>query len=46
MSKILIIGPASPLRGGIADLNEAFADSLVKHGHDVEIISFKLQYPK
>ena len=46
MSKIIIIGPASPLRGGIADLNEAFAESLVKNNFEVEIISFSLQYPK
>jgi len=46
MAKILIVGPASPLRGGIADLNEAFAHSLIKKGHEVEIVSFYLQYPK
>ena len=45
MPKILIVGPASPYRGGISDLNEAFAKSLVNQGHEVEIISFKLQYP-
>ena len=45
MSKILIVGPASPYRGGISDLNEAFAKSLVNQGFQVEIISFKLQYP-
>ena len=45
MSKILIVGPASPFRGGISDLNEAFAKSLVNQGFQVEIISFKLQYP-
>ena len=46
MSNIILVGPASPFRGGIADLNEAFALSLVKNGHKVEIISFTLQYPK
>mgnify|MGYP001168986748 CR=1 FL=1 len=45
MSKIVIVGPAPPFRGGIADFNEAFANSLVNAGHDVEIISFTLQYP-
>ena len=45
MSKIIIIGPASPYRGGISDLNEAFANSLAETGYDVEIVSFKLQYP-
>ena len=46
MAKIIVIGPASPLRGGIADLNEAFAESLVQYNYEVEIISFSLQYPK
>ena len=45
MSKIIIVGPAPPFRGGIADFNEAFANSLTKVGHEVEIISFTLQYP-
>jgi D-inositol-3-phosphate glycosyltransferase len=43
--KILIIGPANPFRGGIAALNERLAIQLIKEGHDVEIISFSLQYP-
>ena len=45
MSKIVIVGPAHPLRGGIADFNEAFAESLIDAGHQVTIVSFKLQYP-
>jgi D-inositol-3-phosphate glycosyltransferase len=44
--KILIIGPANPYRGGIAALNERLAIQLIKEGHEVEIISFTLQYPK
>jgi glycosyltransferase involved in cell wall biosynthesis len=44
--KIIIIGPANPFRGGIAALNERLAIQLIKEGHDVEIISFSLQYPK
>ena len=46
MSKIIIVGPASPLRGGISDFNEALAKSLIEKGFLVEIISFSLQYPK
>ena len=42
MSKLIIVGPASPLRGGIADFNEALADELVTQGHQLEIISFSL----
>lgn len=44
--KIILIGPAWPLRGGIANFNEALARNLMLEGHEVEIISFKLQYPK
>ena len=45
MSKIIIVGPASPLRGGIADSNESLALELINQNVDVEIISFSLQYP-
>ena len=45
MKKIVIIGPAYPLRGGIANLNEALAAELQKAGHNVSIASFSLQYP-
>lgn len=43
--KILIIGPANPYRGGIAALNERLALQLIDEGHEVEIISFTVQYP-
>lgn len=43
--KIIIIGPAYPLRGGIADSNHALAMALQKLGHEVHILSFSLQYP-
>ena len=45
MSKLIVVGPASPLRGGIADFNEALAKELIKNGSQVELISFSLQYP-
>lgn len=45
MSKLIIVGPASPLRGGIADFNEALARELIKEGSQVELISYSLQYP-
>jgi glycosyltransferase involved in cell wall biosynthesis len=45
MSNILIVGPAHPLRGGIATFNEQLAKSLQQAGHQVEILSFCLQYP-
>jgi len=43
--KIAVVGPAWPLRGGIANFNEALALSLQDEGHDVRIYSFSLQYP-
>lgn len=43
--KNLIIGPAFPLRGGIANFNEALCSAFVKDGIDSKIISFSLQYP-
>lgn len=45
MSKIFIIGPAYPLRGGPAQFNENLCSELVKAGHDAQIISYSLQYP-
>jgi len=43
--KIIIVGTAFPYRGGLAAYNERLAREYVKQGHDVEIITFKLQYP-
>ena len=43
--KVIIIGPAHPYRGGIANFNNSLADAFFKNGDDIEILSFKLQYP-
>ncbi len=43
--KVVLVGPAYPLRGGIANFNEAFAHALQKEGHDVSLFSFYYQYP-
>ncbi len=43
--KILIVGPAYPLRGGLATYNERLAKSFIAQGHSCEILSFSLQYP-
>ncbi len=45
MAKIFIIGPAYPLRGGLATFDELFCDAFNKQGHQCEIISYSLQYP-
>ena len=42
---IVIIGPAHPYRGGIADTNESLAQVLIELGQDVEIFSFSRLYP-
>ena len=42
--KIVIVGPAHPLRGGLATFNERFARELTKK-NDVTLLSFSLQYP-
>ena len=43
---IVVIGPFYPYRGGISDTNKELCESLIDNGHDVEIINFKLLYPK
>ncbi|WP_115372701.1 glycosyltransferase [Adhaeribacter pallidiroseus] len=45
MSKIILIGPAYPLRGGLATYNERLAQAFQENGDEVEIITFRLQYP-
>jgi len=45
VSKIILIGPAYPLRGGIAAFTERLATELMSNGHDVSIESYSLQYP-
>ncbi|HEY0058825.1 MAG TPA: glycosyltransferase family 4 protein, partial [Flavisolibacter sp.] len=43
--RIAIIGPAHPLRGGLASFNQRLAQQFIDEGHQCEIISFSLQYP-
>ena len=45
MSKILIIGPGHPLRGGLATFNQRLAKEFTLSGHTCSICSFSLQYP-
>lgn len=44
--KIVIIGTAYPLRGGIAHYVSLLHDSLKEHGHEVHVVTFSRQYPK
>ncbi|MCB0400549.1 MAG: glycosyltransferase [Flavobacteriales bacterium] len=43
--KITIIGPAYPYRGGIALFSTRLAEEFQHAGHDVNVVTFKLQYP-
>ena len=43
--KIIILGTAYPFRGGLATFNERLARQLQAEGHEVEVITFTLQYP-
>ncbi len=43
--KVIIIGPAHPYRGGIANFNNCLAKAFLENGDDIQVFSFKLQYP-
>jgi glycosyltransferase involved in cell wall biosynthesis len=45
MKQVLIIGPAHPLRGGLASFNQRLAEAFNHQGDSCSIISFSLQYP-
>jgi glycosyltransferase involved in cell wall biosynthesis len=45
MRKVLIIGPAHPLRGGLATFNQRLAEEFISQGDDCSLVSFSLQYP-
>lgn len=44
--KIVICGTAHPYRGGLAAFKERLAKEFQDQGHEVEIFTFSLQYPK
>jgi D-inositol-3-phosphate glycosyltransferase len=43
---IISLGPAFPYRGGLASFNDRLAQQFAKEGHNIEIVTFKLQYPR
>jgi glycosyltransferase involved in cell wall biosynthesis len=45
MATVVIIGPAHPLRGGLATFNQRLAKEFIQSGYDCSIYSFSLQYP-
>ena len=46
MSKVIIIGPGHPLRGGLATFNQRLAKEFIQSGYECSICSFSLQYPR
>ena len=45
VKSIVIIGPAYPLRGGLASYDERLAREFIQQGNQVIIYTFSLQYP-
>lgn len=43
--KVVIIGPAHPLRGGLASFDQRLCKQFTDEGHACSIYSFSLQYP-
>ena len=43
--RFVILGTAHPFRGGLAAFNERLAEALLAVGHEVEVVTFTLQYP-
>lgn len=43
--KVVIIGSAYPLRGGLANFNERLAEEFLTDDWEVELYTFSLQYP-
>ncbi len=46
IKKIVMVGPALPFRGGIAQFNHALRDSLSERVESVELVTFSRQYPE
>ena len=44
--KIILVGTAYPLRGGLAAFNERLISQFIREGHDASIRTFRLQYPE
>ncbi len=43
--KVVIIGSAYPLRGGLSNFNERLAEEFKSEGWDIQLYTFSLQYP-
>jgi glycosyltransferase involved in cell wall biosynthesis len=45
-TEVVIVGPAHPLRGGIAQFNEVFCQRLLQAGVSAAVVSYYRQYPQ
>ncbi len=45
MARVFIIGPAYPLRGGLATFNQRLAKAFEEESDECTLLSFSLQYP-
>jgi len=45
-SRIVVVGPVHPYRGGIAHFTEMTVEVLAQRGHEVHPVSFSRQYPE
>lgn len=45
MTRLILIGPVYPYRGGISHFTSQMADKLLAEGYDLKVISFYQQYP-
>jgi glycosyltransferase involved in cell wall biosynthesis len=43
--RVTIVGPVYPYRGGISHFTTRLARALEQHGHTVQVVSFRRQYP-
>lgn len=43
--RLIIVGPSHPYRGGIAAFTDRLSTEFAKEGIDIEVVTFKLQYP-
>ena len=43
--RVVLVGPASPYRGGIAQFTDSMARGLRQRGHEESIVTFSRQYP-
>jgi glycosyltransferase involved in cell wall biosynthesis len=46
MSRVAVVGPAHPFKGGVAQHTMTLAQQLRAAGHEVEIVSWSRQYPE